>query len=108
MLQVRDAGHLNFSRNRYLLFDVFCRMPRPLGNDVYVVVGDIRICFDWKVVKRNNAPREEQKSSTEYEKSIVQCKVDDPSNHCPSRVASSWRTFETTCCPGTMPERISC
>src|SRR3984885_5258331 len=107
MLEVRDAGHLNFGRNRYLLFDVLSRMPRPLSNDVDVVVGDIRICFDWKIVKRNDAPREEQNSPTQYEKTIIQRKVDDPPNHCPSRVASSWRTFETTCWPGAMPERIS-
>src|ERR1700761_8294402 len=107
MLQVRDTGHLNLGRNRYLLFDVLCGMPRALGNDVDVVVGDIRIGLDWKIVKRNDAPREEQKGPTEYKKAIIQGKVDDPPNHCPSRVASNWRTFETTCWPGAMPERIS-
>ena len=108
MLEMRDTRHLDFGRDRDLLLNVFRGMPRPLRDDVDVVVRDIGIGFDWKVVERNDAPREKQNRPAKNEKAIVQRKVDDPPNHCASSVASNWRTFETTCWPGEMPERISC
>src|SRR5579862_6049300 len=108
MLQVRNARLLNFSRDSHLLLNVFSRMPRPLGNDVDVVVRDVRVGFNRKVVEGHDAPGKEQYRATEHKESIVQRKIDDPSNHCASGVASNWRTFETTFWPELMPERISC
>src|SRR6202000_2915241 len=108
MLQVGDARHLDLGRHRNLLFDIFCRMPRPLRDDVDVVIRYIWIGLNRQVMERYDAPCEEQNCPTQNKKPIVQRKVDDPPDHCASRVASNWSTFETTFWPEVMPERISC
>jgi hypothetical protein len=43
--------HCDFKRGADLLFDLFCGNSWPLGDDVDVVVGDVRIRFHGKVMK---------------------------------------------------------
>ncbi len=46
MSEVGDAGHLNFDGHRDLALDLFGGAAGPLGDDLDVVVGDVRIGFD--------------------------------------------------------------
>ena len=57
---MRDSSHLNFGRDRHLLFNVFCGMPRPLGDDIDVIIGDVWIGFDREIVERDCTPSEKQ------------------------------------------------
>src|ERR1700733_7208747 len=93
------SGHLNFDRNRHLLFHFFGGTSRPLGNDRHIVVGDIGIGLYGQIVKRDSPPAEQQDGNGENHKPVVKGKVNQSANHCASAAASSWRTFETTCCP---------
>src|SRR5260370_9595646 len=108
MVQVRDSWHLNLSRNCHLLFDMFRGVSRPLGDDVDIVVGDIRIRLNREVVERDRSPGKEQKGNCQNNEAVAQREVDEFADHCPSNVDSSWRTLETSCWPGVMPESISC
>ena len=48
---VRHAGHLNFDRNRDLLFHFLCRPARPLRNHLNVVVGHVGIRLHGEAAK---------------------------------------------------------
>lgn len=97
MLQVRNARHLNLNRNRHLLFNILRGVSRPLRDDVDVVVGNIRVCFDGQVMEGDRSPGKEQYGKCQDQETASQRKVDERTNHCASSVASSWRTFDTTC-----------
>ena len=86
---MRDSSHLDFSRNRNLFFDVFSGMAGPLGDDVHVIVGNIGIGIDGKIVKRDHAPCEHQGGQTKNDQRIFKRKIDDAPDHCASSVASS-------------------
>jgi hypothetical protein len=51
MLQVRDAVHHDLDRNRDLLLDFFRGAPRPLGDHLHVVVGNVRIGLNRQVME---------------------------------------------------------
>ena len=89
VLHVRQSGHLDFSGNGNLLFDILGRMPRPLRNDVYVVIGNIGIGVDREIVKRDCPPDEEHHCNGQNEKAALERKVYEFLNHCASSVASS-------------------
>ena len=91
-----------------LLLDLFGRASRPLRDDLDVVVGDVRIGLDGKVVKRDDAPTEEQDGEAKDQPAVVQRKIDETANHYWSAVFCSASAFETTCWPTSMPESISC
>ena len=57
MLQVRDAVHHDFDRDGDLLLHFFGGAAGPLGDDLDVVVGDVRIRFDRQVVEGDARPR---------------------------------------------------
>ena len=40
------AVHLDLDRDRDLLLDIFGGAARPLGDDLNVVIGHVRIRFD--------------------------------------------------------------
>ena len=91
----------------------FGRDARPLRDDLDVVVGDVGIGFHRKVVERDRAPDEQQERDGQNQKAIVEREIDDVANHycrlcyC-STVVCRTSAFDTTCCPGWMPETISC
>ena len=78
---VRHSGHLNFDRNRDLLFHFFGGASRPLRNDRHVVVGDIGIGFHRQIVKRDGSPAEQQDGNGQHYKLVVQRKVYESANH---------------------------
>ena len=81
MHHVRDAVHRGFKRNRDLLLDLLGGDSRPLGDDLNVVVGHVRIGFDGKPVERNDAPDEQQDRKGEHQKAVVQGVVDEAAYH---------------------------
>ena len=81
MLQVGNARHLNLDRDGDLLLDLFCGAPRPLGNDLHVVVGNVGIGLDRKIVEGDNAPGKEQDSRTHHEPAIVESEIDEAADH---------------------------
>ena len=78
---VRHSGHLNFDRNRDLLFHFFGGTARPLGNDRHIVVGDIGIGLHRQVVKRDGPPAEQQDGNGQHHKLVVKRKVYKSANH---------------------------
>src|ERR1700691_3718662 len=104
----RNTVHYSLERNRDLLFNLLCGNAGPLRDHIDIVVRYVRIGFDGKPVKGDDSPGKQQDRTRQNEKAVLQREIYKPSNHCASSVASSWRTFETTCWPGAMPERISC
>ena len=53
MCKVGNAGHLDFDGDGNLALDLFGAAAGPLGDDLDVVIGDVRIGFDGQVAKRN-------------------------------------------------------
>src|ERR1700677_3109950 len=84
-----NAVHYDLERNRDLLLDLFRRNPRPLGNDLDVVIRHVRIGLNRKVVESGDATCKKQHRETEYEQSVVQSKINDSSNHLCSRLFCS-------------------
>src|ERR1700683_1288674 len=78
---VRDAVHHNFERNRDLLLDLLCEDSRPLRDDLNVVIRNVRICFDGKLMERNRAPAKQQQRGGEDKKAVLQGKIDKFTNH---------------------------
>ncbi len=56
MLQMRNAVDCNFDRNRDLLLHFFGCSPRPLGNDLYVVISYVGVGLYRQIVERDDAP----------------------------------------------------
>ena len=82
--------------------------PRPLRDDLHPGVGDVGIGLDRQVVERDHSPNKKEKRHAQNNETIVQSEIDERANHyCPT---VSWNSsaFATTCCPGEMPETISC
>src|SRR5580658_9111882 len=59
-------------------------------------------------MKRDSAPDKKHDHDYKHQKAVLEREVYQLLNHCASRVASNWSTFETTGCPAAMPERSSC
>src|ERR1700676_1953766 len=108
MCHVRDAVHRHFQRHRHLLLDLFRGNPRPLRDDVYIIVRNVRIRFHRQLMKRNCSPAQQQKRRCKDQKPVIQRKIDQLANHYCSTVFSSTSALETTCWPGFIPEVISC
>ena len=56
MSEMGNAGHLDFDGNGYLALDLLGAAAWPLGDDLNVVVGYVRIGFDGQAAKRDDAP----------------------------------------------------
>src|ERR1700752_2242188 len=97
MGHVGNAGHLNLDGCGDLLLDLFGGTTGPLCDDLNVVVGDVGIGLDWKIMEGHDSPAEEHDSKTEDEPAVVQRKIDETANHYWSAVFCSASTLETTC-----------
>jgi hypothetical protein len=81
MHDMRNAVHRDFQWNRDLLLNLLRGNTRPLRNYVHVVVRDVRIRLDRKLVKRYRSPDKQQKGRCQDKKTIVQREVDKLANH---------------------------
>jgi len=81
MLHVGDARHLDFDGRRDLLLNLFGGASRPLRDHLDIVVGDVGIGLDRKVVERHSAPTKEQDGCPQDEPSIVQREINQASDH---------------------------
>src|SRR5258706_13529140 len=104
-----EAVHHDFERNRDLLLDLFGGASGPLRDDLNVVVGDIRVSFNGKLLERDDAPGEQQDREGDHKQTIIEGEVDQAANHsyCPTVF---WKTSasRTTCWPGLIPDTTSC
>src|SRR5215813_6951143 len=102
MRDMWNAVHCNFERNGDLLLDLFCSDSGPLRDDFNVVVGNIRISLDRQRVESYHSRAQKKQSQRYDKKSLIECKVYNPANHCPYFSTVSWRTsaFPTTTSPG--------
>ena len=76
MGDVRHAVHHDLQRNRDLLLHLLGGDSRPLRDDLHVVVRDVGIRFDGKLVERNRAPDKQQQRRSEHQKAVVQREID--------------------------------
>lgn len=78
---MRKAVHLNLNRDRNLLLDFFCSPPRPLGDDLNVVVRHVGIRFDRQIMKRDAAPDQKEYSDGDDDYFIAQGEINDEPDH---------------------------
>ena len=102
-----NAVHHGFQRDGDLLLDLLGGDAGPLRDDIDVIVGHVGVSLDRQPMKRDNAPGKQQDSDRQHQKTALERKIDQLSNHCASSVSSSARTLPTTCWPGAIPERIA-
>src|SRR5438445_5731889 len=95
VLQMRNSVHLDFNRNRDLLFDLFRGVAGPLRNDLNVVVRHVRVRFDRQAVKRDRSPRQKKHSDNHHNEPVVERVIDESTSHC---VALTLRTSVSTYC----------
>ena len=60
IVQVREPGHLDLGWNGDLLFDVFGGMSWPLRNHVDIVVRNVRVGLDGKILERDDSPKKQE------------------------------------------------
>jgi hypothetical protein len=80
MGQVRNAGHLDFDGNRDLAFDLLGAAPRPLRDDLDVVVGNVGIGLNGQSAEREDAPNSEQQNSAKDEPPALEREIDESTN----------------------------
>src|SRR6476660_9493408 len=51
-----DARHLHFDWNRHLLFHFLAGPAWPLRDDLHIVIRNVRVGFDRKILERDSAP----------------------------------------------------
>ncbi len=81
MHSMGNAVHHDFKWNRNLLFDLLRRDPRPLRDDLDVVVGYVRISLNGKTAERNDSPAEQDECNRQHHPAVVESKINDPANH---------------------------
>src|ERR1700686_3377351 len=108
MCHVHHTVHRPSQGHRHLRIDLFRENSRPLRDDVYIIVRNVRIRFHRVLMKRNCSPAQQQKRRCKDQKAVIQRKINQLANHYCSTVFSSTSALETTCCPGFIPELISC
>ena len=82
MHDLRDAVHHDLKRNRDLLLDLFRRNPRPLSDDLDVVVGYVGISLNRQPLERNDPSRQKGSDARARTRSrLVQSKINDAANH---------------------------
>ncbi len=84
MSDSRDAVHYGFERNGDLLFDLLGGNPRPLCNDIDVVIRNVGIRLNRQALEGNDAPRKQQDRYSQHQKAILQREVYEPADHCVS------------------------
>src|SRR5208337_3161019 len=113
MGHVRHTVHHDLQRNGDLLLDLLGRDSRPLRYDLHVIVRDVGIGFHGKLVERNRAPSEQQQRRREYEKTVLECEINELANHLLGHPYCStvfWNTsaFDITRSPDLIPRTTSC
>src|ERR1039458_5334315 len=108
MGQVGHSGHLYFHRNGYLPLYFLSALTGPLGDNGHVVICNIGICLNRQVAKSNHTPPGEQQDPAQHQPSTFEREINQGSNHYWLTEPSNSRALATTCCPGSMPEVISC
>src|SRR5271166_4642775 len=81
MRQMGDAVHLRLDRNRDLLLYFFGGSSGPLGDDVDVSIGNIRVRFNRERVKRVSAPEKESDTHRQNQEPVPQGEIDNALNH---------------------------
>ena len=81
MHDMRDAVHDDFERNRDLLFDLFCRNPWPLRDDLDVVIGHVGIRLNGQSLERNNPPSKKDQCQSQDKKAVAESEINDSANH---------------------------
>src|ERR1700688_2143301 len=81
MLQMGYSVRLNFNWNGDLLFYFLRRAPRPLRDDLHVIVGYVWIRFYRQVVKGNRAPYEQQHRHRQNNEAIIERVFDQIVDH---------------------------
>ena len=110
---VRHAVHHDLKRNRDLLLHLFGGDSRPLRDDLDVIVRDVGIGFDGKLVERDRTPPTNSRTAAaSTRKRFVQREIDELANHLFTPYCSTvfWNTsaFATTWSPGLRPATTSC
>jgi len=78
---VRQAVHHDLDWYRDLLFDLFRGPAGPLCNDLNIIVGDVRLRFDWQILEGDNAPGEEQNRQRKHQKPVIKREIDNTADH---------------------------
>src|SRR6516164_1265347 len=96
MLQMRNAVHLDFDRDRNLLFHFFCGTPRPLGDDLNPRVRNVRISLHGQFLECNRSPNKKKQSEAQDNETVVEREIDKLANHYCSTVFWNCSAFRTT------------
>ena len=81
MLHVRDAVHHHFDRNRHLLLYLFGGAPRPLSNDLDIVVGYVRVRINGQLVKRDHSPDHQEDGTRQNKEPVIEGEIDKRTDH---------------------------
>jgi hypothetical protein len=68
---MRNAVHHDFDGSGHLLFHFLGRAPRPLRDDLDVVVRHVRIRFHRQVMERDGAPDQQKNRERDNQDSVV-------------------------------------
>ena len=113
-LQLRDAAHFHFDRNRDEPLDFFGGVARPLGDDLHVRRGEVRISVDRQIPKSEYPPNHEGERRQHHQEALFEGEVHEPGDH--ERFMPYWLPLpncrktlpsETTRSPSLHPPRIS-
>src|SRR3974390_1161948 len=82
--EVGDVGntiHNGFEGDGHLLLDLLGGDARPLRDDLDIVVGNIGIGFDGKLVEGESTPKNQENGNGEDNEAIVEREIDNTANH---------------------------
>ena len=81
MRKVGQPIHLQLKGNGNLALHLLGGAARPLGNDIDVIVGNVRIGLNREPVKRDDSPDEQQDAETQDQELLAQGEIDKVANH---------------------------
>ena len=81
MHHVGNAVQDDFQRHRDLLFNLLRRNPRPLGDDLDIVVRHIGIGIHRKTVECDHTARDQQHREGKNQQPLVEGKINNSANH---------------------------
>ena len=76
MRYVRNPVHHDFQRNGHLLLDLLRRNSRPLCDDLDIVVRNVWVRFDGKLMERNCAPHKQHQRQRKNKEPVLQGEID--------------------------------
>src|SRR5260370_30389120 len=85
-------------------------MARPLGNDLRIGIGNIRVGLNRQVTERNDSPDKEHDCHTQHQDAVAQGKVDEIPNHlpCSATAEENSSALATISSPPLTPSWIGC